>query len=106
MVALGHAGWQGQVAWFESDNPAQASTEMAALTLAHDHGSGLVEATYLRGLDVDEAEADDFLAQRDGMDVYGLRFEQRLLDEALSLRGEIAHQRKDSRENAWAVEPA
>lgn len=106
VVALGREGWQGQVAWFESDNPAQASTEMAALTLAHDHGSGLVEATYLRGLGVDEAEADDFLAQRDGMDVYGLRFEQRLLDEALSLRGEVAHQRKDSRENAWAVEPA
>ncbi|MFQ3788548.1 hypothetical protein [Halomonas sp. A29] len=106
MVTLGREGWQGQLAWFESDNPAQASTEMAALTLSHDHGSGLMEATYLRGLGVDEAQADEFLAQRDGMDVYGLRVEQRLLDEALSLRGELAHQRKDTRENAWAVEPA
>ena len=106
VVTLGHAGWQGQLAWFESDNPAQASTEMAALTLAHDHGSGLVEATYLRGLGVDEAQADDFLAERDGMDVYGVRLEQRLLDDALTLRGELAHQRKDSRENAWALEPA
>ncbi|UYG03843.1 hypothetical protein OCT51_00365 [Halomonas sp. LR3S48] len=106
MVTLGREGWQGQLAWFESDNPAQASTEMAALTLSHDHGSGLVEATYLRGLGVDEAQADEFLTQRDGMDVYGLRVEQRLLDEALSLRGELAHQRKDTRENAWAVEPA
>jgi len=106
VVALGQAGWQGQLAWFESDNPAQASTEMAALTLAHDHGSGLVEATYLRGLGVDEAQADDFLAERDGMDVYGMRLEQRLLDDALTLRGELAHQRKDTRENAWALEPA
>jgi len=106
VVALGHSGWQGQLAWFESDNPAQASTEMAALTLAHDHGSGLVEATYLRGLGVDEAQADDFLAERDGMDVYGVRLEQRLLDDALTLRGELAHQRKDTRENAWALEPA
>lgn len=106
VVALGREGWQSQVAWFESDNPAQASTEMAALTLAHDHGSGLVEATYLRGLGVDMAQADDFLAQRDGMDVYGLRFEQRMLDDALTLRGELAHQRKNTRENAWALEPA
>lgn len=106
VVTLGHSGWQGQLAWFESDNPAQASTEMAALVLAHDHGSGLVEATYLRGLGVDEAQADDFLAERDGMDVYGVRLEQRLLDEALTLRGEFAHQRKDTRENAWALEPA
>lgn len=106
VVALGREGWQGQLAWFESDNPAQASTEMAALTLAHDHGSGLVEATYLRGLGVDAEQADDFLAQRDGMDVYGLRVEQRLLNDALSLHGEFAHQRKDTRENAWALEPA
>ncbi|MCC5901972.1 MAG: hypothetical protein JJT87_08590 [Halomonas sp.] len=106
VVALGREGWQGQVAWFESDNPAQASTEMAALTLSHDHGSGLMEATYLRGLGVDEAEADEFLAQRDGMDVYGLRAEQRMLDEALTLRGELAYQRKDTRESAWALEPA
>ena len=60
----------------------------------------------MRGLGVDKAQADDFLAQRDGMDVYGLRFEQRILDEALTLRGELAHQRKNTRENAWALEPA
>lgn len=107
VVALGREDWQGQLAWFESDNPGQASTEMAALTVTHDHGSGLVEASYLRGLGVDKAQADLLgMAHRDGMDVYSLRFEQRLLDEALSLRSEFAHQRQDSRENAWYLEPA
>ncbi|MBB3139689.1 hypothetical protein [Halomonas organivorans] len=106
VASLGHAGWQGQLAWFESDNVAQASTEMAAFSFSHDHGSGLVEASYLRGLGVDEAEASAFQSQRDGMDVYSLRFEQRLVDEALTLRGEFAHQRKDTQENAGYLEPA
>ncbi|MFC7088844.1 hypothetical protein ACFQH5_04655 [Halomonas salifodinae] len=106
VVALGRDGWRGQLAWFASDNPAQASTEMAAFTLTREHAHGLVEASYLRGLGVDEGEASPFLAERDGMDVYDLRVEQRLLDEALTLRGEFAHQRKDSRETAWALEPA
>lgn len=106
VVRTGRDGWQAQLAWLESDNVAQASTELAALTLTHDFAAGEVEASYLRGLGVDTSQADDFLVERDGMDVYSLRGTLSLMDDALGLRGEVAQQRKSSHEMAWYLEPS
>lgn len=107
VASVGKGGWNAQATWFESDNAVQASTEMAAFTLSHSHDSGVIEGTYLRGLGVDEGQVfAPYLAQRDGMDVYSLRFEQKWLDDKFELRGEFARQEKDTDEDAWYLQPS
>ncbi|WP_231489687.1 hypothetical protein [Billgrantia saliphila] len=106
LVRTGNETWQLQLAWLASDNAAQAETELGAMTAQYTHGSGLMEGTYLRGLAVNADQADPFLAERDGMNVYSVRFEQAMIEEALSLRGEYATQHKDTNEDAWYLEPS
>lgn len=107
VVSVGNNGWNAQATWFESDNALQASTEMAAFTLSRRHHSGIIEASYLRGLGVDEDQVfAPYLAQRDGMDVYSLRFEQKWLEDQFELRGEFARQEKETDENAWYLQPS
>ncbi|MDN3522926.1 hypothetical protein [Halomonas ramblicola] len=97
--------WTHQLAWIASDNAAQAETEFGALAVQRRHTGGLVELLYLRGLDVEERFATSTQLERDGMDTFSLRVEQSLGD-ALSLRGEYAHQDKTTQENAWYLEPS
>lgn len=69
----GEQGLHGTAAWLKSDNLAQAETELAAATLDYAGEAGLIGLTWVHGLDVNREWADDFLEQRDGMNVYSLR---------------------------------
>lgn len=106
MLKASNETWQGRLGWLESDNKAQAYTELGMAALQRSHSYGLVELAYIHGLDVEEALATPFQLEREDMDVYSLRFEQALGNESLSLRGEYAYQTKSTDEDAWYLEPA
>ncbi|XKH61569.1 alginate export family protein [Halomonas sediminis] len=106
LLKASNATWQTQLGWIESDNRAQANTELGIMALQHRHDAGSVELTYIRGLEVDEAFASPTQLERDGMDTYSLRFEQSLGNDNTTIQGEYAYQTKSSNENAWYLEPA
>ncbi|MEP5763554.1 MAG: hypothetical protein ABJ308_03140 [Halieaceae bacterium] len=99
----------GTLFWIESDNDAQAGTELAGADLvARSDGLGSVGLSYIRGLSVDQAWAE-FLgyAARDGQDTYSLRYDGSDLHEALTLRGEYVYQDdSEGSEDAWFGEIA
>lgn len=106
LLKASNTSWQAQLGWLESDNRAQANTELGIMALQHGHDTGLVEFTYLAGLGVDETFASPAQLERDGMDTYSLRFEETLGQENISLQGEYVYQTKNTNENAWYLEPS
>lgn len=101
----GEAGLHGTLAWLKSDNRAQAGTELAAATLDYRGQAGLLGVTWVHGLDVNDAWADEFLQQRDGMNVYSLRGEGDAGLANASFAFEYAWQKKDAgNERAWYAE--
>jgi hypothetical protein len=106
MARASNETWKAQAGWLQSDNKAQAETELALATLQHSHGTGLIEAAFIHGLDVNDDFATPVLAEREDMNTYSVRFEESLGIENFSLRGEFAHQSKSTDENSWYLEPA
>lgn len=101
----GDQGVHGQVMWLKSDNRAQAKTKLAAATLGYTAEPGTLELGYIRGLDVDKRFADEFLAERDGMDIISLRGAGNAGIENAQFAFEYAHQDKRSgNEKAWYAE--
>lgn len=105
-IKLGGAqGPKADFVWFKSDNHAQASTEMAASTFGYATEEGLLEFTYIRGLDVDEEWASPAVLERDGMDIYSLRGTGSAGLENANFSFEYARQETNSRnERAWYLE--
>lgn len=110
MLRLGYeTGLRGDLFWLESNNPAQASMELAGLNVEHVADWGTLGAYYLEGLDVDATEAA-FLGytHRDGQSTVGMRFQGNAGVENLFLSAEYTHQtqgdntRKDG--DAWYLE--
>ncbi|MDH4003100.1 MAG: hypothetical protein OEU52_17860 [Xanthomonadales bacterium] len=80
--------------WFESDNDAQASTEVAGIDLSlHTESLGSFSLAFIRGLSVDDDWAD-FLgySARDGQNYYNARYDGSFLHEALTISGEYVFQ--------------
>ena len=69
----GKEGVHGSLMWIQSDNRAQANTEMAAGTLEYSAAPGTLGLTYIHGISVDERYANDLQKQRAGMNLYSLR---------------------------------
>lgn len=94
--------------WIESDNDAQAHTEIAGADLQASYGIGSLALSYIRGLSVDERWAE-FLGYgaRDGQDTVSLRYDGSPLVDALTLQGEWVYQDdSDDSEQAWYAEVA
>ena len=101
----GKEGLHGSLLWFESDNHAQANTEMAAATLEYSAAPGTLGLTWIHGLNVDERYASDFQRQRDGMNIYSLRGAGNAGIENAHFSFEYARQNKNAGdENAWYLE--
>ena len=99
----------GTLFWIESDNDAQARTEIAGIDLngRTDH-LGTFSLAYIRGLSVDDRWAD-FLgySARNGQDTVNLRYDGSSLHPPLTLSGEYVYQDdKDGSEWAWYGEVA
>ncbi|MCW8905272.1 hypothetical protein [Sedimenticola sp.] len=89
----GESGLRGDLFWLESDNPAQASMELAGLNVEHVSDHGTVGAYFLKGLDVDATEAAFMgLTHRDGQRTAGVRFQGSMGIENLFLSAEYANQ--------------
>ncbi len=105
----GDSGFRGDLFWLESDNPAQASMELAGLNVEHVSEHGTIGAYLLEGLDVDATEAG-FLGytHRDGQSTAGVRFQGSMGIDNLFLSAEFATQdqgdstRSDG--DAWTME--
>lgn len=101
----GEQGLHGALRWMESDNRAQANTELAAGTLAYTEARGTLALDYIHGLDVDERWASPFQQERDGMDIFSVRGAGNAGIENANFAFERAWQDKDSgTETAWYVE--
>ncbi|WP_106419102.1 hypothetical protein [Salinicola tamaricis] len=101
----GEEGLHGTAAWLESDNRAQADTELLAGTLDYTGEAGTVGLTAVHGLDVNDRWANEFTRQRDGMNVYSLRGESDLGVENAAFAAEYARQYKRSgSQSAWYAE--
>jgi hypothetical protein len=72
----GKDGLRSDLFWFESDNPAQASVEMAGINLEHVSEKGTFGLMHLEGLDVDDNEAAFFgYDGRDGQKTTSIRYQ-------------------------------
>ncbi|MBM7062948.1 hypothetical protein JQX08_19705 [Pseudomonas sp. UL073] len=108
----GKEGWRSDLMWLESDNRAQAKTEMYVATLEHVAEAGTVGLTYIDTTDVDEQYASPFQLERDGMKTYSVRAAGNAGVENLFLSGEYATQDKQDtefnedagNEDAWYLE--
>jgi len=99
----------GTLFWIESDNDAQAHTEIAGVDLnARTDHFGTFSLAYIRGLSVEDRWADflDYSA-RDGQDTVNLRYDGSSLYSPLTLSGEYVYQDDDEgSEWAWYGEVA
>lgn len=97
------------VFWLNSDNRAQAETELAGVDLRADlKAAGALALSYLHGLSVDEEWAT-FLGYeaRDGQDTYSVRYDGSFLKDSLTLSGEYVYQDDgETTEKAWYAEVA
>ncbi|WP_109514603.1 hypothetical protein [Pseudomonas ovata] len=101
----GTQGWRGDLMWLKSDNPAQASPELAVATLEQVAEPGTLGLTYIKVTDTDRALAEPLFPERKGMQLYSLRAQGSAGVANLLLAGEHAWERKDSgAENAWYLE--
>ncbi|MBC3488512.1 hypothetical protein HU750_22920 [Pseudomonas sp. SWRI50] len=102
----GNSGWRGDLMWLQSDNRAQANTELHVATLEHVADAGTVGLTYIGTTHVDEQYASPLQLERDGMKTYSLRGQGNAGVENLFLSGEYAKQDKPhtATEDAWYLE--
>ncbi|MCV4342906.1 alginate export family protein [Pseudomonas capsici] len=101
----GQDGLHGSLLWLQSDNRAQAETELAAGTLDYTARAGTLGLTWVHGIDVNDQWANDIQRQRKGMDVYSVRGEGDAGIENASLAFEYAWQDKDAGpQKAWYAE--
>ena len=94
IAKIGQQQWRGEFFWFESDNKAQAETEMMGTNLMWvDDTYGTIGLTCLHGLSVDD-ELAAFLGyeERDGQDTYSLRYDGSLGGDELSVSGQYVSQ--------------
>ena len=101
----GKEGVHGSLMWIQSDNRAQANTEMAAGTLEYSAAPGTLGLTYIHGISVDERYANELQKQRAGMNLYSLRGAGNAGIENAHFAAEYAWQ--DTRigaQNAWYSE--
>ncbi|WP_036234546.1 hypothetical protein [Marinobacterium litorale] len=94
--------------WFKSDNPAQASVEMAGINLEYTTDAGTFGLMHLKGLDVDDNEAAFWgYDGRDGQKTTSLRFQGNAGVENLFLSAEYVDQSQGNSNpdaNAWYAE--
>lgn len=103
----GQQGLHGSLVWLESDNRAQANTELVAGTLDYSHDLGTLGLTAIHGLGVDKRWATDLQRERDGMNAYSLRGESTAGIPDAFFAFEYARQYKSSGdETAWYGEAA
>ncbi|WP_264313683.1 alginate export family protein [Pseudomonas putida] len=102
----GSSGWRGDLMWLQSDNRAQANTELHVATLEHVADAGTVGLTYIGTTHVDEQYASPLQLERDGMKTYSLRGQGNAGVDNLFLSGEYAKQDKPhtATEDAWYLE--
>lgn len=102
----GKQGWRGDLMWLQSDNRAQANTEMHVATLEHVADAGTVGLTYIGTSHVDARYASPQQLERDGMKTYSVRAQGNAGVDNLFLSGEYAKQNKphSADENAWYLE--
>ncbi len=101
----GDEGLRSDIFYIESDNKAQAETELAGINVEHVGEQGTFGLMYLSGLDVNETYGN---SHRDGQDTLSLRYQGNAGVENLFLSAEFVNQdqgdntRKDG--DAWYVE--
>jgi hypothetical protein len=104
----GKDGLRSDLFWFESDNPAQASVEMAGINLEHVSEKGTFGLMHLEGLDVDDNEAAFFgYDGRDGQKTTSIRYQGSAGVENLFLSAEYVDQSQGNSNpgaNAWYAE--
>ncbi len=105
----GAEGLRADLFWIESDNPAQAMTELAGINAEYVMPEGTVGLAYIEGLGVDDKYAQALgYTHRDGQQTLSLRYQGNAGVENLFLSGEFVTQdqgdnsRKDG--DAWYVE--
>src|SRR5690606_41389079 len=94
IVTVGGAeGWRGDLMYLRSDNPFQAEMEMAVANIEHAGENATFGRSALKGLDVEQRYADaPGLEERDGVEVYSVRYQGNGANQQLFLTGESAHQ--------------
>jgi len=105
----GETGLRSDLFWLESDNKAQADTELAGINLEYTAAHGTFGLMHLKGLGVNEPYAQALgLTSRDGQKTTSVRYQGSAGIDQLFLSTEFVSQdqgdstRKDS--NAWYVE--
>ncbi|WP_144775420.1 hypothetical protein [Marinobacter maritimus] len=105
----GSTGLRSDLFWIESDNKAQADTELTGINLEYVSSHGTFGLMHLKGLDVNEPYAQALgLTGRDGQDTTSLRYQGNAGVEPLFLSAEFVTQdqgdasRKDA--DAWYAE--
>ncbi len=100
----GDDGIRSDIFWFESDNYAQAKSEMAGINLEYVSGKGTFALMHLKGLNVDEAWG---YANRDGQKTTSLRYQGNAGIEDLFLSAEYVQQSQGDNSDdadAWYAE--
>ncbi|MBR9867783.1 MAG: hypothetical protein GYB20_13705 [Oceanospirillales bacterium] len=104
----GDDGLRSDIFWVESDNQAQASTELAGANVEYVTEKGTFGAMYIKGLGVNADQAAFFgHDKRDGQKTVSVRYQGNAGVENLFLSGEYVDQTQgdDSMDaNAWYVE--
>jgi len=105
----GAEGLRADLFWLESDNHAQADTELAGVNLEHVGAQGTFGLAYIEGLDVNDKYAEVLgYTSRDGQETLSLRYQGNAGIENLFLSGEYVDQTQgdDSRRDAdaWYLE--
>ena len=89
----GDSGLRSDIFWIESDNPAQASVELAGINVEHVSDNGTFGAMYMEGQGVDATEASFFGYEgRDGQETFSLRYQGNAGVENLFLSAEYVTQ--------------
>ena len=94
LFKLGKKNWRGEFFWLESDNPAQADTELFGTNLMWvTDAYGTVGLVWLHGRSVDDELAEYLgLTERDGQDTFSLRYSGSAGVENLVVEAEYATQ--------------
>jgi hypothetical protein len=89
----GDSGIRSDLFWLDSDNNAQADTELAGINLEYVAPYGTFGLMHINGLDVDDNYAQALgLSNRDGQKTTSLRYQGNAGTEQLFLSGEIVTQ--------------
>ena len=104
----GDEGLRSDILWFKSDNPAQASVEMAGINVEYTTNKGTLGLMHLKGLGVNDDEAAFMeLDGRDGQKTTSLRYQGNAGVENLFLAAEYVDQSQGDNSpdaKAWHAE--